>query len=200
MSTRPRISAGAVLLGLVAAALIGAIVVLTVSRAGSGGDRPAAVRSVADRLPGGVASPAPAQPRATATAVPPATPTAAAPPAIPREAVVAVLQAYVRAFDAEDTAALGALLAPDVSRHSGRSVQHGAAEALAEYQRQFDALVTPHYVLDNLAFASTAHDAQAGATYSITSAQAPESTGTIGFHLSRTGDGLLIDAIAAMPD
>jgi hypothetical protein len=204
MSPRPEMSVGAVLLGLMAAALVVGIVAITVSRAGSGGESSAAAQSVADR-PAGATSRAPTQPRPTTTAVPTEAPTATrapAPtraPAISRAAVIAVLQEYVDAYDAEDTAALGGLLAPHVSRHSGRSVQHGATEALAEYQQQFDELVAPHYVLDNLSFASTAADARIGATYSITSDEAPESTGSIGFHLSRSSAGLRIDAIVAVP-
>jgi hypothetical protein len=196
MSPRPEMSVGAVLLGLMAAALVVGIVAITVSRAGSGGESSAAAQSVADR-PAGATSRAPTQPRPRAATRAPA-PTRA--PAISRAAVIAVLQEYVDAYDAEDTAALGGLLAPHVSRHSGRSVQHGATEALAEYQQQFDELVAPHYVLDNLSFASTAADARIGATYSITSDEAPESTGSIGFHLSRSGAGLRIDAIVAVPD
>lgn len=201
MAPRARIPLGAVLLGLLAAALVAGIVLVTVSRAGSGGDAPAAERFVADRPPG-VTTPAQptAAPTEAPTAIPTATPAATSEPTISRAAVRAVLQQYVEAYDAENAAALGALLAPNVSRHSGRSVQHGATEALAEYQRQFAALVAPHYVLDNVSYDATADDARAGATYSITSAEAPESTGSIGFHLSRSRDGLLIDAIVAMPD
>jgi len=49
MSPRPEMSVGAVLLGLMAAALVVGIVAITVSRAGSGGESSAAAQSVADR-------------------------------------------------------------------------------------------------------------------------------------------------------
>jgi hypothetical protein len=105
----------------VAAALIGAIVVLTVSRAGSGGDPTGGGVRVADRLPGGIASPAPAQPRRNRDRGRHRDADGRRPPAT-RARPWSRSCRRTSGVRREDTAALGALLAPDVVAPQRRSV------------------------------------------------------------------------------
>jgi hypothetical protein len=172
------VPAGAVLLGVVALLVVAAIVLLTVSRAGSGsGDARPAPPVADDRVP--------ARPE----------------PSVTTGAVRSVLLAYVRAYDAEDAQAAGATMSADVVRRSGTdAAQYGRRDATAEYQRQFDELVAPRYLLDRLSIATGARDARAYARYTITSDAAPGSAGAIAFHLVRVGSRLLIDGITAVPD
>lgn len=189
------VPAGAVLLGVVALIAVGAIVALTVGRIGSGGDeRSISGRSVGARFPTtitGSAEPSAVAP--TSSAAPERSPTP--------EAVRLVLRSYTRSYEAEDAEAVVATMSLSVIRRSGAiSMQRGREKAMIEYQRQFDQLVHPRYMLGRLSIATGATEARAHGRYTITSDDAARSTGSITFHLVYVDNRLLIDRITAVPD
>jgi hypothetical protein len=78
-------------------------------------------------------------------------------------------------------------------------VEHGRQEVMAEYQRQFDQLVHPRYMLGELSIWVRATEAQAHGRYTIASEAASSYTGSISFHLVFVSHRLMIDRITAMP-
>jgi hypothetical protein len=189
------VPAGAVLLAVVTLVVVGAIVALTVGRAGSGGGDASSSRPSFD-----APVPTTTVTGAERTDVAPA-PTAPPEPSTTPAAVRSVLRAYVHGYDAEDAEAAVATMSPGVSRRSGAaSVQHGRREAMVEYQRQFDQLVHPRYSLGELSIAIRPTEARAHGRYTITSREASSSRGSITFRLVYIGKRLMIDRITAMPD
>ncbi|MDQ1741332.1 MAG: hypothetical protein QOE53_2984 [Pseudonocardiales bacterium] len=61
-----------------------------------------------------------------------------------------VADAFARAYEAEDGAALGRLLTRDVQRVLPTGVARGRSRVVAEYERQFRAQATRHYDLEGL--------------------------------------------------
>jgi hypothetical protein len=109
-----------------------------------------------------------------------------------------VLLAYVNAYAAEDSGALGRLFASDLVRQNGADPIENRDAALATYQRQFDQLTNPHYSLTGIQYAAGRGEGSAAGTYAITSA-AGRTGGSIEFHFVLRGGGLLIDAIRVVP-
>jgi hypothetical protein len=109
-----------------------------------------------------------------------------------------VLLAYVNAYAAEDTSALGRLFASDLVRQNGADPIEDRTAALATYQHQFDQLTNPHYSLTGIQYATGRGKGSAAGTYTITS-DAGRSGGSIEFHFVLRGGLLLIDAIRVVP-
>jgi hypothetical protein len=188
-SSRPEI-----VFAIVGAVLIAGVIVSVV--VGLSGRHGAGVSTVADSIPAATALPTESEPPAEDTPAPTATATSAVDPAD----VSAVLDQYRTAYDDEDTSELGLVLADTITRSSDGDETDGIDDVLAAYQRQFDMLDTPTYTLSAVDISPEDGGATVSASYSITSSNADEATGTIGFHLVETDSGPLIDAIAAQPD
>ena len=110
-----------------------------------------------------------------------------------------LLDTYSKRYDAEDLQGSGALLTPDVVRHSGSDTQD-REEALAEYGDQFRTHKNPRYQLDVESVTPGQSDADVSARYSISSSNYPPATGDISFHVIRSDGDLLIDEITVTPD
>ena len=110
--------------------------------------------------------------------------------------VRAVLDRYAAAYTAHDTAGLKALFAPTFTRTTDDQAARGLGASLAEYRKQFHQFPDSVYHLDDVSVKPGADEASASALYEIDNAGAAPSKGSIGFHLSRVGDELKIDAIA----
>jgi hypothetical protein len=112
-------------------------------------------------------------------------------------AVLDVLGRYEQAYSDESVAALDELLAPNFKRRAPPQPDMGRADALAEYQRQFDQLDNPRYNLTNVQIESGPNGAVADANYEIVADGAAPAFGTITFSLVSTDDALLIEALEA---
>jgi len=110
--------------------------------------------------------------------------------------VRAVLRRYESAYTAHDASGLRALFAPTFTRKNGSAPAKGVDGAMAEYQAQFKQFPNSVYRLDIVDVKPGPDDASAAALYKIDNAGATPSQGSIGFHMSRVGDALKIDAIA----
>ena len=110
--------------------------------------------------------------------------------------VRAVLDRYAAAYTAHDTAGLKALFAPTFTRTTDDQAARGLGASLAEYRKQFRQFPDAVYHLDDVSVKPGSDEASASALYEIDNAGAAPSKGSIGFHLSRVGEELKIDAIA----
>jgi hypothetical protein len=110
--------------------------------------------------------------------------------------VRALLRRYESAYTAHDASGLRALFAPTFTRKNGKAPAKGIGGAMAEYRAQFKQFPNSVYHLDIVDVKPGANDASAAALYKIDDAGAAPSQGSIGFHMSRVGDALKIDAIA----
>lgn len=110
--------------------------------------------------------------------------------------VRAVLDRYAAAYTAHDTAGLKALFAPTFTRTTDDQAARGLGASLAEYRKQFRQFPDSVYHLDDVSVEPGTDQASASAQYEIDNAGAAPSKGSIGFHLSRVGDEVKIDAIA----
>jgi hypothetical protein len=110
--------------------------------------------------------------------------------------VRAVLDRYAAAYTAHDTAALKSLFAPTFSRKTDNQPAQGIGASMAQYRKQFRQFPDSVYHLDIVDIKPGTSDATASALYEIDNAGAAPSKGSIGFHLSRVGDEVKIDAIA----
>src|SRR4051812_26300380 len=107
-----------------------------------------------------------------------------------------VLDRYAAAYTAHDTAGLKALFAPTFTRTTDDQAARGLGASLAEYRKQFRQFPDAVYHLDDVSVKPGSDEASAAALYEIDNAGAAPSKGSIGFHLSRVGEELKIDAIA----
>jgi hypothetical protein len=123
------------------------------------------------------------------------TTTAAGGGAITGADVRAVLDRYAAAYTAHDTAGLKALFAPTFTRTTDDQAARGVGASLAEYRKQFRQFPDSVYHLDVVSVKPGTDEASAAALYKIDNAGAAPSKGSIGFHLSRLGDEVKIDAI-----
>jgi hypothetical protein len=136
----------------------------------------------------------------TTTATTPNTATTEQPPTTPvvsDTAVLDVLGRYEEAYSDESVAALDAILAPNFKRRAPPRPDMGRAQALREYQRQFDQLDNPRYNLTNVQIEAGPAGAVAEANYEIVADGAAPAFGTITFHLVSTDDALLIESLEA---
>jgi ketosteroid isomerase-like protein len=117
-------------------------------------------------------------------------------PSVSSETVSELLRRYATAYSNEDSSSLRALFAPDLVRRATDEPQMNRSEAIAEYDRQFAQLSDPTYTLTNVEIAAGTGEASASASYEITDGSGGEpATGTIEFHMTVSGDLLLIDAL-----
>ena len=107
-----------------------------------------------------------------------------------------LLRTYETAYTDHDTAGLRRLFAPTFTRKNGNAPTKSLDAALAEYRQQFNQFPNSVYHLNILDVKPGSDDASASATYTIDNAGASPSEGSIGFHMSRVGEQLKIDAIA----
>jgi hypothetical protein len=112
------------------------------------------------------------------------------------------LQRYVTSYSKENALGLSRLMTGDIVRESaGGPTLVGRRAVLAEYQRQFDANGTTGYRLDAPSISRTDGAVTLEATYTITTTNAPPSTGSITMHVVRAPDGeILIDHIGVRAD
>jgi serine/threonine-protein kinase len=149
---------------------------------------------------GGTTTPTtPTTPTTTTATTPPTTTTKQPPttPVVSESAVLDVLGVYEQAYSDESIAALDTVLAPDFKRRAPPRPDMGRAEALREYQRQFDQLDNPRYNLSNVQIESGPNGAVAEANYEIAADGAAPAFGTITFSLVSYDDGLLIETVEA---
>ena len=113
-----------------------------------------------------------------------------------------LLDRYVTAYADEDTIALEQLMSPDIVRESaGQPTRVGITAVLREYMRQFDANGTTGYKLDAPEVARADGAATLATRYTITTTNAPTSTGAITLHVVRGADGdVVIDHISVLGD
>jgi ketosteroid isomerase-like protein len=177
---------GGAMLAFAAVVLVGVIAALVIS------GRPEA-------QPIGPDLPAIASPAATIAPVESGVPATA--PDVTTDEAQTLLDDYVAAYDAEDPAALSALLTPDAVRSSQGEDEVQGADAIATiYADQFAGLDAPSYTFRAVRFEPAAGEATLTGTYRIASDGAPAATGAISFHLLRVDGQLLIDRIAIIPD
>jgi serine/threonine-protein kinase len=115
---------------------------------------------------------------------------------VPGTEARALLRRYEAAYTAHDAAGLRRLFAPTFTRKNGNAPTKGLDEAMAEYRAQFNQFPKSVYHLNVLDVKPGSDDASASALYTIDNAGATPSQGSIGFHMSRVGGALKIDAIA----
>jgi hypothetical protein len=113
-----------------------------------------------------------------------------------------LLDRHVTAYADEDTIALEQLMSPDIIRESaGQPTRVGITAVLREYMRQFDANGTTGYKLDAPEVTSADGAATLATRYTITTTNAPPSTGAITLHVVRGADGdVVIDHISVRGD
>jgi hypothetical protein len=117
-------------------------------------------------------------------------------PTVSSGTVRLLLRRYATAFSNEDSASLRALFAPDFVRRATDRPEMNRSEAIAEYDRQFAQLSDPTYTLTNVQIKTGAGEASASASYEITDTSGgTPATGTIQFHMTVSGNALLIDAL-----
>jgi hypothetical protein len=114
----------------------------------------------------------------------------------------ALLKRYVTAYADEDTIALARLMSAGIVRESvGQPTSVGITAVLGEYVRQFRANGTTGYKLDAPDVTRTDGEATLATRYTITTTNAPASTGVITMHVVRRSDGdLAIDRISVRAD
>ena len=110
--------------------------------------------------------------------------------------VRAVLRRYESAYTAHDANGLRTLFTPTFTRKNGSAPAKGIGGAMAEYRAQFKQFPNSVYQLNIVDVKPGPNDASAAALYKIDNAGAAPSQGSIGFHMSRVGDAVKIDAIA----
>jgi hypothetical protein len=112
--------------------------------------------------------------------------------------IAGLLSDYQNAYTAEEVVRLAQLFTPDMQRQNGNDLVENRAQALDTYQRQFDALNSPHYRLSHVRYLSDANGVVVNGSYSIVSAEGT-ATGQIAFHLVRRNGRPMIDAIRTVP-
>jgi hypothetical protein len=109
-----------------------------------------------------------------------------------------VAEAFARAYETEDSRALGRLLTRDVQRVLPAGVARGRAGVVTEYQRQFQANETESYELDDLD-ARGGRAGRASGTYRVTRAGGPAIEGRIVLGVLRDRGRPRIGLIAVTP-
>ena len=115
--------------------------------------------------------------------------------------VRSVLDEYAAAYGRKDAAGIGSLLTEDVvRRNDGDPPQVGRAEAVALYRDQFTKLAQPFYQFQGVQASGGDGQGSASARYLISNLGQKAGTGSISFHMTDDGGGLLIDNIVIEPD
>ena len=109
-----------------------------------------------------------------------------------------VAEAFARAYETEDSRALGRLLTRDVQRVLPAGVARGRAGVVTEYERQFQANETESYELDDLE-ARGGRAGRASARYRVTRAGGPAIEGRIVLGVLRDRGQPRIGLIAVTP-
>jgi hypothetical protein len=134
---------------------------------------------------------------ATVPVVPPTTPPRAQ--SITESQVRDVLDRYTSAYGAEDSAALSAVLAPDLVRTDDGRPSEDKHHAMRTYLNQWSHEQNPRYVLSHLSVTPGEASASASGRYAITN-QAGTVTGSIQFEIVARGERRLINRITIQPD
>ncbi len=109
-----------------------------------------------------------------------------------------VAEAFARAYETEDSGALGRLLTRDVQRVLPAGVARGRAGVVTEYERQFQANETESYELDDLETRG-GRAGRASGTYRVTRAGSPAIEGRIVLGVLRDRGRPRIGLIAVTP-
>lgn len=120
-------------------------------------------------------------------------------PQVTRDNMHEVLVNYVTAFDNEDVYALEDLFATDLTRTNGTEPSQTLGEALDTYSEQFSNLSNPEYVLNELQYTEGVYAGSATGVYTISTSNAPDSSGSINFSFVSVDGRLLIDGIRITP-